>query len=70
VAQGEDLGKQCGVASDQQAKSADEPDHHQVQQSNQHIVDRHRELGNPSSPHVDEFWHGTGCRARRQAPIP
>ena len=50
--QGEDLGQHSGVAADQQPHSTHEPDHHQVQQSNQHTDDRYREPENPSSPHV------------------
>jgi hypothetical protein len=52
MAYGEDLGEHRAVAADQQAESTDEPDHHQVQQSNQHTDDRYRGPGNPSSPCV------------------
>src|SRR4051794_26965816 len=54
MAQGEDLGQHRGVASDQQSQSTDQPDHHQVQHSNQHADDRYRVPGNPSSPYMGQ----------------
>jgi hypothetical protein len=64
--QGEDLGQHSGVAADQQPQSTDEPDHHQVQQSNRHTDDRYHAPENPSSPHVRQVL----ARYRRHATKP
>src|SRR3954470_5310925 len=57
--QGEDLRQHLGISSDEQPQSTDEPDHHQIQQSNQHTDDRYHESRNPAHRVCDDFWHGT-----------